>query len=123
MKNENIQPAIDFEKLRHEFNLSCTKREAVYRGLLPGISASTLSRFKEGKPLTSEHFIEVCNWIGMPPEAFFVANKGAVVHYPNDGVIAKLKAVLYSDQTLSQQSRDVLLDLMEAAYRQYAEGQ
>lgn len=112
------QPAIDYAKLGAMLRRKRLRHGGTCRSV-PGMSASIVSRFGdkeiEQKFAQARIFLSACRYLRLPPEAFFVANRGKVVHYADASTIERIQATLWADQTLTEQARDALLDLMEAA--------
>ncbi len=81
------------------------------------VSAPTLSRIEQGKVPDVDTFLKVCRWLGEPPATFAIeampVTKRTVQESTRNIVIANLRA----DKELSQETINVLVDVIEMAYK------
>ena len=78
-----------------------------------GVSASTLSRVEQKKLPDIDTFIELCKWLDISPE--FVTKKSDIKSKSpsnKDVIVAHLRA----DRTLSQETQDALVEMINLAY-------
>lgn len=81
------------------------------------VSAPTLSRIEQGKVPDVDTFLKLCRWLGEPPETFAVeampVTKRTAQESTRNIVIANLRA----DKELSKETINVLVDVIEMAYK------
>ena len=81
------------------------------------VSAPTLSRIEQGKVPDVDTFMKVCRWLGVSPEKFAVeampVTKRTAQESTRNIVIANLRA----DKELSKETINVLVDVIEMAYK------
>lgn len=86
------------------------------------VSASTLSRIENGGVPDLDTFVRICKWLEVPFERFII-KEGDISFEKDDGsrqdVIA---AHLRADRTLDPETADVLVKMIQVAYRAVEQG-
>ena len=124
--NNIVQDGIGIDRIklgrevkRKRIRLDIGQREAA---IFVGCSSSTISRVERvGGELDARNLVGLSKWLEVPSESFFSYNSDAVVHYENPDFRQFVTAVLYADKTLSQKTREALIDLMIVAYENFTE--
>jgi transcriptional regulator with XRE-family HTH domain len=79
------------------------------------ISFSTLSRFERGDGLLDAERVQaVCDWMGLPVANFTVSGG---VKFDGMSTPDKIEALLFMDETLTNQQRIRLADAFRASYK------
>lgn len=78
------------------------------------ISASTLSRIEQGKLPDLDTFFKICKWLGKNSD-IFMENKKSTRN--TSDVKDKISVHLRSDSTLSSETADALIKMIELAYK------
>ncbi|MGE3303616.1 MAG: helix-turn-helix domain-containing protein [Hyphomonadaceae bacterium] len=77
-----------------------------------GVSASTLSRLAQGKRPDVDSLAALLGWAGLSGDTF-VAGK-APLGSPEP--LSQITSVLYADQSLPEEGREAMIDMITAAY-------
>lgn len=115
---------IDIDKLAREVKRKRIREDIGQRevGNVVGCSASTVGRVEAKKrDLEGRNLVGLARWLGMPTESFFSYYSYSIVYYENPDFRQFITAVLYADKTLSQKTREALIDLMIVAYENFTE--
>ena len=92
---------------------------------IEGVSPSTLSRIEQGKMPDLGTFTNLCNWLGVKPEEFFVVEDGenepnaeiGVVHPPGSSTPDAIEAHLRAAKELNPETADALANMVRAAFK------
>jgi transcriptional regulator with XRE-family HTH domain len=76
-----------------------------------GVSASTLTRMAQGKRPDVDSLAALVQWSGLSVDPF-VGIEGKASSEP----LSQITSLLYSDATLSDESRETMVDMLAAAY-------
>lgn len=76
-----------------------------------GVSASTLTRMAQGKRPDVDSLAALIKWSGLSADPF-VGLEGSGSTEP----LSQITSLLYSDATLSEDSRETIVDMIAAAY-------
>jgi len=80
------------------------------------VSISTLSRIEQGKVPDVDTFIKICKWLNISPETFINQNEQSFLKEENLTIPEKIAIQLRADQTLSKQTVDALIQMINLAY-------
>ncbi|WP_027168942.1 helix-turn-helix domain-containing protein [Mesorhizobium sp. WSM3224] len=77
-----------------------------------GVSASTLTRLAQGKRPDVDSLASLVSWSGLSADAFVGGRPKPQATEP----LSQITSVLYADQSLSEDGRDTMIDMITAAY-------
>jgi transcriptional regulator with XRE-family HTH domain len=98
--------AVDRERVVRRLNWKQVAEES-------GVSASTLTRMAQGKRPDVDSLASLVHWSGLSADAFVGGMRSrASLQEP----LKQITSVLYSDQSLSEDGRDTMVDMITAAY-------
>lgn len=126
VKNQSKECLVSLQKMdKVKFDLlkqdvACFMGSMSYREFAEqsGISASTINRFvsiKESQ-VYFRNLVKLCNTIGKPVSKYIGDSGTGVVYYESDNTLEKIRVLLQSDKTLTQEARDFILNIMTITY-------
>ena len=77
-----------------------------------GVSASTLTRMAQGKRPDVDSLAALVQWSGLSADPFVAPGAGATNAEP----LSQITSLLYSDNSLSEDSRETMIEMIGAAY-------
>lgn len=77
-----------------------------------GVSASTLTRMAQGKRPDVDSLAALVQWSGLSADAFV---GGPTMAY-NAEPLSQITTMLHADQSLPEEGRDAMIDMITAAY-------
>lgn len=77
-----------------------------------GVSASTLTRMAQGKRPDVDSLAALVQWSGLSADPF--VSNGGLTAAPES--LSQITSLLYADESLSDDSRETMIDMITAAY-------
>lgn len=77
-----------------------------------GVSASTLTRMAQGKRPDVDSLAALVQWSGLSADPFVASGVSAM----NPEPLSQITSLLYSDDSLSNDSRETMIEMITAAY-------
>lgn len=123
VKKKNTYVDLDYvgDRLRRKIESSgCSVRDVANQ---VGVSKESIFRLigEKKKTVDIDTLSNVCDWIGMPLDMAFKNSKSRKIISSDGNSISNIIKIIKEDKTLSDQSKDGLIELMEVAYRRLVE--
>lgn len=77
-----------------------------------GVSASTLTRMAQGKRPDVDSLAALVQWSGLSADPFVSSGSSATNAEP----LSQIASLLYADNSLSEDSRETMIEMITAAY-------
>lgn len=117
MTQEPEQPRLDVEQFYAAIDGTRMARNVSWREIarLVGVSASTLTRLRQGSRPDVDTFFKLCAWAGISPHSF---DTGQATGPPDEPGVAlpAISALLRSDPNLSSDEAALLETVLFSAY-------
>ena len=85
------------------------------------VSASTLSRIEQGNVPDLDTFLKICKWLNRDPKEFVISSSKKK-ETKNSNIHQEIGLLLRADKTLSPDTVDALVKMVEVAYDAVAKG-
>lgn len=107
---------VDIDGFVQAINVARAERHVSWREVARAVnvSASTLTRLRQGATPDLDTFFNLCRWAGVTPERFHVQQEPSNVEAP--GPLTAISAVLRSDPNLTRGDAELLEALLLSAY-------
>ncbi len=104
-RGEAFFAALDSARTARQLNWKQVAEQA-------GVSASTLTRMAQGKRPDVDSLTALVQWSGLSADPFVASGGSAMSAEP----LSQITSLLYADSTLSEDSRETMIDMITAAY-------
>lgn len=107
---------VDIDGFVRAINVARAERHVSWREVARAVnvSASTLTRLRQGATPDLDTFFNLCRWAGVAPERFHAQQAPSDFQAP--GSLTAISAVLRSDPKLTQGDAELLEALLLSAY-------
>lgn len=113
---EGDDRAFDIDRFVRALDAARTQRQLSWRDVARavGVSASTITRLRQGAKPDLDTFFNLCRWAGLNPKEF---DAGQAPSEPVEGSLTAISAVLRADPKLGKDDAELLEELLSSAYR------
>jgi transcriptional regulator with XRE-family HTH domain len=104
-KSEAFFAALDGARIARSLNWKQVAEQS-------GVSASTLTRMAQGKRPDVDSLAALVSWSGLSADPFV----GSSLAAPSGESLSRITSLLYADVSLSDDSRETMVEMISAAY-------